>query len=141
MWKNGQPPAFGLRGHGLERVLGPLETDVLEVLWNKGRGTAREVMTELERERPIAFNTVMTILKRLCDKGLILRSDSGVAVFSPCLSKEDLLAKVSRNVADSLVEDFGEAAIVQFVDSVQRRDPELLNELRRAIEAVRKERS
>lgn len=137
MWKDGELQAYSLRARGLQRVLGPLEADVLEVLWKRGNGTAREVMNELERDRPLAFNTVMTILKRLCDKGLIGRSDVGVAVFSPLVSRRQLFENVTRDVSDSLVEEFRETAIVQFVDSVSRRDPELLDELRRILDASR----
>ena len=137
MWKDGELQAYGLRARGLRRVLGPLEADVMEALWRRGNATAREVMNELERNRPLAFNTVMTILKRLCDKGLIARSDKGVAVFSPLLSRLQLLESITRDVSDSLVEEFGETAIVQFVDSVSRCDPELLDELRRILDAAR----
>ncbi|KUO97258.1 BlaI/MecI/CopY family transcriptional regulator [Ferroacidibacillus organovorans] len=133
MWKNGELQAFHLREQGLQRVLGPLEADVMEILWRIKSGTAREVLMELEHKRPFAFNTVMTILKRLCEKELLMRIDEGVARFSPCVTKDELLRRVSQNVSDCLVEEFGELAIVHFVDSVSRRDPDLLTELRRIL--------
>jgi predicted transcriptional regulator len=52
--------------------LGPLEQQVLSVLWQRGSATVREVIKcgDVQRE----YNTVMTTLDRLFKKGLLDRT-------------------------------------------------------------------
>lgn len=139
MWKDGEPQKFNLRGRGIERVLGPLEADVMAVLWKDGTSSASEVRKRLLADRPIAFNTVMTILKRLSDKGLVNRAQSDhVAVFTPNMTRDELLDTVSRQVTGSLLEDFGELAIHHFVDGVRELEPEWLERLERAVQAAKR---
>jgi hypothetical protein len=46
--------------------LGELETSVLEVLWAaKAPQSVREVHAALERRRPLAYTTILTVLDRL----------------------------------------------------------------------------
>ena len=47
--------------------LGPLELDVMEVMWNFGASNSRDVMERMERK--LAYTTVMTTLDRLYKKG------------------------------------------------------------------------
>jgi len=47
------------------------EWDLLEILWKKERGTAREVTEALAKKRGWAVSTVKTLLDRMVDKGLV----------------------------------------------------------------------
>lgn len=60
--------------------LGPgrLEAAAMETLWDRGGWlTPREVHGVLRAERPLAYTTVMTVLGRLCKKGLLQRRRLG----------------------------------------------------------------
>ncbi len=60
---------------GLGRVLGDLERLVMDILWNRGEVTGREVLEEIEKERILAFTTILTVMDRLLKKGLIKRKE------------------------------------------------------------------
>ena len=47
------------------------EWDLLEVLWQKERGTAREITEALEKKRGWAVSTVKTLLDRMVQKELV----------------------------------------------------------------------
>ena len=64
---------------GLRAALFDLEADIMEVVWSKGwqEFAVADVQHELERERDIAYTTVMTTVSRLHEKGLLDREREG----------------------------------------------------------------
>ena len=53
------------------------ELEVLACLWNGKDATAGEIRESLARFRPMAHGSVLTLLKRLGEKGLVTRRKSG----------------------------------------------------------------
>ncbi len=66
---------FRFGGRRVGRVLGDLEAEVMEIIWHRGSASIREVSEEVGRRRPRTFNTIMTIMNRLTEKGLLRRED------------------------------------------------------------------
>jgi predicted transcriptional regulator len=61
---------------GLRRWFGPLETEILEIVWDaagSGGYTVRQVYCQILRTRQIAYTTVMTTMGRLAEKGVLNR--------------------------------------------------------------------
>ena len=119
------------RDDGLDKVLGPLEAEVVRAVWAEGRMvTVRQVLERVNgrRERPLAYTTVMTILTRLNDKGVLRRHQHGRAY-----QYEATVRDAAGLAVRTVVRDFGPAAIAQFVDEV-RADPKLLRRLERLLE-------
>lgn len=77
---------------GERRAVGALETAVLESLWAApGPSTPREILAAVDPD--LAYTTVVTILTRLVDKGLVERERRGRTFrYRPRLSEADLLA-------------------------------------------------
>lgn len=48
-----------------------LETDIMQVLWEQREATAADVRRRLQPIRPLAPTTVITLLDRLCEKGVV----------------------------------------------------------------------
>ncbi len=126
-------------GQGVEKLLGALEADIMEQLWAEGRPlTVREMLTRLNagRARPVAYTTVMTVMARLVEKGLLERTLVGQAhEYRAALSREAFLRRVSETIAQEMIEDFGEVAVAGFLTALERLDPERRQELRRYLEA------
>ncbi len=134
--------SFNLAKQGLGRVLGSLEAEIMDILWARKRETTiREVWERIRLTRPIAFNTVMTVMNRLVDKGLLERRSGPRAYwFRPAQTKESFLEDISRQVAEELVQDFGEAVIAPFVEALGKVNPDYLEALRDFIERQEVER-
>jgi predicted transcriptional regulator len=114
----------------VEKYLGGLEAAIMERLWVVDSASVREVVEALRQERPIAYTTVMTVMSRLADKGL-LRRETGDRPYRyrAALSREHFLSGVSRRVIDDLLEDFGDVAMAQFLEVLEGVDPERLRML------------
>lgn len=117
-------------GSGLGKFLGDLELDVLGVVWRRGEATVADVHSSLSLRRPLAYTTVMTVMVRLLDKGLLRRVKRGRAyLYSPVKTREELAASLAGDVARALLTDFGDVAIAQFVREVGSVDEEALARL------------
>ena len=61
----------------VERYLGSLEAEIMRVLWDKPRLPVRSVVELLPGRRARAYTTVMTVMNRLFEKGLLQREAAG----------------------------------------------------------------
>ncbi|QWF81225.1 BlaI/MecI/CopY family transcriptional regulator [Amycolatopsis sp. CA-230715] len=113
--------------------LGELERAVMDALWDRGEpATVRVVHADLA-ERDLAYTTVMTVLTRLADKGLVRRERDGRAWrYVPAAKREDYIAELMLE-ALALTGDRG-PALVRFANSVSTDEAEAL---RRALENPR----
>ncbi len=126
------------RRQPLSEVLGPLEADIMEVVWAREEVTVRDVHKALSGQREIAYTTVMTTLGRLADKGLLRRIESQPAhSYLPLVSREQYAASTVHSVVDWLVSHFPDPAVAYFVDRVEKEDDEVIERLREAIERRR----
>jgi len=121
--------------------LGPLESAVMEILWERGESNVHQVAGDLQR--PLAYTTVMTTLDRLYKKGLLERRRVARAfLYSPGLSRPEW----ERHVAAALVRGYfersqpaGELLISCLVEAAGQHNEALLDELERRIRLKREE--
>ncbi len=59
--------------------LAPLELECMSALWPMGEGTVRDIHRQLAVIRPRAYTTVLTIMDRLSQKGIVTRRKVGRA--------------------------------------------------------------
>ncbi len=59
--------------------LAPFELDCMNALWPLGEATVKQVQQSLMARRPRAYTTIMTILDRLAQKGIVSRRKVGRA--------------------------------------------------------------
>ncbi len=90
----------------------PGELEILSTLWERSPLTVREVREVLNRRRPRAYTSVMSLLNVMTDKGLLVRRASGRAfVYLPKASRTktmrrmlgDLLGRAFEGSASLLV--------------------------------------
>jgi predicted transcriptional regulator len=125
--------AFKLDHTGLARLFGDLEAQIMEIIWRLEEATVGDVLARLGDD--YHYNTVMTVMSRLADKEVLTRRREGRAhVYAPVEDRDAFLARVSRDVAEGLLREFGAVAIAQFVDAAGAVDPELVAELRRQVQ-------
>jgi BlaI family penicillinase repressor len=78
------------------------ELEVLKVLWAQGPSTVRDVASALRKQRRrLAYNTVLTLLSRLREKGYATADRREQAhQFRAAVSREDLLGSSLAALAD-----------------------------------------
>jgi predicted transcriptional regulator len=110
-----------------------LETEVMEDMWERGTGTVREVLEELNRGRKKrAYTTIMTIMARLYRKGLLSRQRKGKTdVYTIAITRDAYREARAEAEVAALVDEFGELALVHFSEHMAGLDGKRLRELRR----------
>ena len=122
-------------GQGVEKLLGELEAAIMDILWARGEAAGRDVVDELNRSRSLAYTTVLTVMGRLVEKGLLTQHKMGRAhLFRPAMSREAFAAAAAGQVIRSLVEDFGDIALAQFSQELNNLDPARLAALKTLLE-------
>lgn len=124
---------------GMKKLLGDLESDIMEIVWVGKTVSVRDVYTELNKTRDLAYTTVMTVMSRLAVKGILERvKDSNSFLYKPVYSREDFTSFSVRRVVTELMENFSAPAISHFLDSIEEENPEKIDELIKLIEEKRK---
>lgn len=53
------------------------ELEILQILWNRGKATVREVHEELSQYKESGYTTTLKLMQIMFDKGTVIRDDSG----------------------------------------------------------------
>jgi predicted transcriptional regulator len=111
-----------------------LEAEVMQELWQLGSATVREVMRALNErsEKERAYTTIMTIMARLERKGVLERHKDGKGfVYTPHASREEYLEARAHAQVEALIEEFGDAALVNFARAMAKLDADRRQRLQR----------
>lgn len=115
-----------------------VEQRVMEVLWSAGSGTVSEVLAAVEAPKPLAFNTVQTMLRILEQKGYVRHTEEGRAFrYYPLVDK----AQASRSAVQSVVRRFfgSPGALALNLLQSERLSPEELARIRALIAQAERE--
>jgi predicted transcriptional regulator len=117
----------GPGGRAERRSSGELESEVLATLW-----ATEEALTPAEIQAEIggglAYNTVHTILKRLYDKGLVLRDvDGRRGAYRPAKNAAELTAEAMHEALDRGPDPI--ATLQQFVSGLSPEEEQALRDL------------
>ncbi|HZD58930.1 MAG TPA: BlaI/MecI/CopY family transcriptional regulator [Anaerolineae bacterium] len=124
---------------GIRKALGDLEADIMELMWQKDIASVREIHEALEIDRDIAYTTVMTVMSRLADKGILQKERDGKHyLYAPAVTREEFSRTVFSSVVGGIKADLGKQALSFFVENLME-DEDTLSELERLIQEKRKQ--
>ncbi|POX51580.1 BlaI/MecI/CopY family transcriptional regulator [Streptomyces sp. Ru72] len=117
----------GSGGRAERRSSGELESEVLATLWATEQAlTPAEIQAEIGGG--LAYNTVHTILKRLYDKGLVLRDvDGRRGAYRPAKNAAELTAEAMHQALDRGPDPI--ATLQQFVSGLSPEEEQALRDL------------
>jgi predicted transcriptional regulator len=131
---------FKFNERGLNRFFGPLESKIMNILWDGSELTIKNVQQKLEQEKAVNFNTVMTVMNRLVDKGVLQKRTEGrSSLYRPILSKDQFFETQSKELTYELIEEFGSLAVSQMLDVLEEVDQDLLEKLEQKLKELKKE--
>jgi predicted transcriptional regulator len=132
----------GDRRDAVAAALGRLEQEVMEVVWQSGAVSVRDVRAQIPRA--VAYTTVMTTLDRLFKKGLLHRERDGRAfVYQAALTRQNMEEAIAARLLHGLLEfDPGRARplLSNLVETIGDRDSALLDELEELVRQKRRQR-
>ena len=77
------------------------ELEILQVLWQQGPSTVREVQQALDAIRPTGYTTVLKLLQIMTDKGLAHRDETQRAhVYEAAATEEEVQEEIVSHMLD-----------------------------------------
>ena len=113
------------------------ELEVLKVLWAGGPATVRDVAASLRRQRrKLAYNTVLTLLSRLREKGYVAADRRDTAhLFRAKVTRDDLLGSTLSALADRVC-DGTASPLVQALVRGQRFSADEIAHFRKLLDGL-----
>ncbi len=111
-------------------MLGPLEAEIMELVWSAGGAVpVRDIVDRLNKGRGenLAYTTVMTVMSRLAEKGMLTRVREGRGY-----RYEAAAPDVAGLAVRGVMREFGDAALAHFVEEA-RADPKALRRLQKLL--------
>jgi predicted transcriptional regulator len=87
------------------KVLKPTESEleILQVLWEKGDATVRDVHEDLMQTKDCGYTTTLKLMQIMFEKGLVLRDDSNrTHIYRANVSREKTQKQLMDKMVDAL---------------------------------------
>lgn len=79
------------------------ELEILQVLWEKGNATVRDVHEELVQVKDCGYTTTLKLMQIMFEKGLVLRDDSNrTHIYQANVSRETTQKQLMDKMVDSV---------------------------------------
>lgn len=116
-----------------------LENLLMNAIWHLSEATVKDVQRHLEAEKPLAYNTVLTVMRQLRDKGVLASKRVGRADVYHALIKQENVAQSSlTELVNRFFSGSARALVSQLMESV---DQEELQSIRKDVnDAIAKKR-
>ena len=106
------------------------ELEILQVLWDKGNATVREVHEVLEKVKDTGYTTTLKIMQIMTEKGLLERNTANrTHIYKPLLSRENIQERFLNKMLNGLFKGSESRLIMGALDQ-KELSPEDLDEIK-----------
>lgn len=123
--------------------LGPLETEILEIVWKLETVTVKNVHEYILKDpnRELAYTSVTTVLRRLTQKGWLKCSKKGRAFsWQALVSREQAQAIQSYERLNGFLAVSNPDVVASFADSLDAASLEQIKEIAARLNTIRRQR-
>ena len=97
--------------------LTPAQGEIMEIVWERGEVSAREVRRAVAQTRAVARNTVRTLLERMEEKGWITHREEGrTFLYSAAQPRQATIGQKVREVVETVCGGSAETLVTAFLD-------------------------
>jgi predicted transcriptional regulator len=110
------------------------ELRLMEVLWQNGPATVQEILQSLPETAPLAYNSVLTTIRILEQKGYVKHVKDGRAhVYTPLIQREEATRSEIRRLVNRFFGSSHELLVLNILED-QTVDAKELKRLRKMLE-------
>jgi len=123
--------------------LGPLETEILHIVWDLQTASVKDVHERIlsDPERELAYTSVTTVLQRLTQKGWLACNKQGrTYIWRPLISREQAQAIRAYEQLNQFLAVGNPDVVAAFADSLDQASVEQLDAIAERLRAIRKAR-
>ena len=117
-----------------QRRLTPLEALIMDRVWEDHPVTVRNVREALHSRRPMAYNTVLTMMRILRDKGFLASERQGrMDLYRPLVAREQMAKRSLNELLHGFFAGSAQALVSQLLES-EELDPGEIEAIRRDVD-------
>lgn len=116
------------------------ELEILQIIWQRGPSTVREVNDLLNERREVGYTTTLKLMQIMAEKGLVRRDTSErVHVYEAVISESDTQQRLLKRFVDTLFRGSASQMVMQALGQHGASAKEL-DEIKSLIEAMEKKK-
>jgi BlaI family penicillinase repressor len=113
-------------------TLTPQELAIMKVVWRLTEATVRDVHSALQSTRPVAYTTVMTMMRILEEKGYLRKTVADRAhVYRPARPRHQVVGAMVKDFVDRVFDGASDALLVHLA-----KDNRLTEKQRRLVKQL-----
>ena len=123
------------------RTIKPTESEleILQVLWERGSATVRDVHEDLIKIKDVGYTTTLKLMQIMAEKGLVTRDDSSKThVYQPAVSRERTQKHMVGKMIDTLFSGSSAQLVMQALGNHKSSQQEL-EEIQRILDNLKKQ--
>jgi BlaI family transcriptional regulator, penicillinase repressor len=113
------------------------ELEILQVLWDKGPSTVREVNNELLKQRDVNYTTTLKQMQIMADKGLLERDQGQMKhIYSVAVEEQNLKTHLLDKFVDSIYKGSASKLVMQLIGNknTSRQDLQEIKDMIKKLE-------
>lgn len=88
------------------------ELEILQILWQRGQATVREVHEELSKNKNSGYTTTLKLMQIMFEKGIVSRDDTAKThIYAPAISRK----KTQKQFLDKMINGLFAGSSTQLV--------------------------
>ncbi len=123
-----------------QRPIKPTESEleILQVLWDKGQSTVREVHDVLTRNKESGYTTTLKLMQIMLEKGLVTRDDSSrTHIYTAAMKKEHTQQQLLNKMIDDVFNGSAARMVMQALGNNSTSKKEL-EEIKKYLDSLNK---
>jgi BlaI family transcriptional regulator, penicillinase repressor len=113
-------------------TLTPQELAIMKVVWARDKATVRDVYEAIREKRPIAYTTIMTMMRILEEKGYLKKTLVDRAhVYKPAQRRQQVIGAMVRDFLDRVFDGAPDSLLVHLA-----KDNRLTEKQRRIVKQL-----
>src|SRR5580700_479668 len=102
------------------------ELEILQVLWDKGPSTVRQVNSELVKQREVNYTTTLKQMQIMADKGMLTRVESQMKhIYSAAADEQQTKAGLLQRFVDSTYKGSAAKLVMQLLGNENTSEQDL----------------
>ena len=117
------------------------ELEILQILWERGEATVREVHEELSKTKEAGYTTTLKLMQIMHEKGIVRRDESSrTHVYQPAVNKERTQKHLLSKMIDSLFGGSSTQLVLQALGNSEQKVSEAeLNQIQNLLDNLKKQ--
>lgn len=114
------------------------ELEILQILWQKGSATVREVHEELTKNKEAGYTTTLKLMQIMAEKGLVSRNeDARTHVYTAAVAETETRQQLLDKFIDTTFRGSAMKLVMQALGN-HKTTPEELEEIKKLLESKQK---